>query len=100
MKVGSKLIAVFQTNDDMQAVLEKVRQLVVGALRRGSAVLKVARGSVVVHITFKVASAKIDKLISNLLLNGEHLSYTQDGQSNFMKAVGGGEHHAAFVHHY
>ena len=91
--LGSQLIANFQNDDDAQATLDMVRQLVVATLGHVSAVrLEVATACIVVYITFLEKDLSIDKLVRELRLKGARLTFTEDpdGQCSSMVPVGDG----------
>ena len=98
VEAGSQLVAFFKGDGDVVIALAMVRALVHAVLGSESAALvEAARGSVVVYITLRVAGAKIDKLVDDLLQNGAEVSFTSDGASGFIKAVVKGVPHLATV---
>lgn len=91
MVAGSQLTAFFKAEEDVVAVLATVKALVRAALGSESAALvEAVRGSVVVYITCVVAdgesNAKIGMLVSNLLQSKAAVSFSADGESDFIKA--------------
>ena len=88
VEAGSQLIALFKGKKDTVAVLAMVQALVCAALGSDSAAsLEVARGSVAVYIVFKVAGIDVKKLVDDLLQQGADVSFSKDGESDFMMAV-------------
>ena len=71
MEAGSQLIAFFKGDEDADAVLAMVQEQVHVALGSDSAAsVEVARGSVIVYITFHVAGLDIGKLVTDLKRTG------------------------------
>ena len=88
VEAGSQLIAFFEGKQDAVTVLAMVHALVCAALGGDTATsLEVARGSVVVYIVFKIAGIDVRKLVDDLLQQGADVSFSKDGESDFMMAV-------------
>ena len=89
VKTGSQLIAVFNGGEDAVSTLASVRELVEGTLGSSSAQLEVAKGSIVIYITFMEDDVNISGVVVGLLRKGAQLSYINDpdGQAGFMTTV-------------
>ena len=89
MKSGSQLIAVFGGGKDAVSTLASVREIVCGTLGSGSTQVEIAKGSIVIYITFMEDDVNISGVVVGLLRKGAQLSYINDpdGQAGFMTPV-------------
>ena len=87
---GSQLIARFDSDEDPQAALALVRDVVMDSLGSESAVgLEAARGCTAIYITFFEKNLSIESIVIGLMLKGAQLSYINDPerQAGFMTPV-------------